>query len=311
MSSVPELIKLLRDSSKQSERSQQVKIGPSELGGCRRRTWYKLNNQPITNENVLVLSALMGTAIHSHIQKVLEASDPKEERFLTEVEVEADGMVGHIDLYDKVTKEVIDWKSTTKKNIGYFPSQQQRWQVQTYGYLLMANGYEVEKVTLVAMSRDGDERDIVYHSERYEPSVANEALAWLKDVNDSTDAPPPEKDATFCKHYCPYYDETGVFGCVGRGKADAPEAVLIEDPLVDKAAQEYLDLGKAIKALESKQEQARAMLEGHNGRTLNGFKVKWSVTAGRTSVDEDEVLKALGFVPKKQGKESYRLTVKD
>ena len=311
MSSVPELIKLLRDSSKQSERSQQVKIGPSELGGCRRRTWYKLHNQPITNENVLVLSAFMGTAIHSHIQKILETADPQEERFLTEVEVEADGMIGHIDLYDKVNKEVIDWKSTTKKNIGYFPSQQQRWQVQTYGYLLAANGYEVEKVTLVAMSRDGDERDIVYHSERYEPTVANEALAWLKDVNDSTDAPPPEKDATFCKHYCPYFDETGVFGCVGRGKADAPEAVLIEDPLVDKAAQEYLDYAKAIKVLEAKQEQARAMLEGHNGQTLNGFKVKWSVTAGRTSVDEDEVLKALGFVPKKTGRESYRLVVKE
>jgi hypothetical protein len=38
--------------------------------------------------------------------------------------------------------------------------------------------------------------------------------------------------------------------------------------------------------------------------------VKWSQVAGRSSIDEAEVQKLLGYVPKKQGDPSMRLTVK-
>ena len=61
----------------------------------------------------------------------------------------------------------------------YFPTTQQRWQVQTYGYLLAKNGHDVKRVSLVAIARDGDERDIKVHTEDYDESVALQALNWL------------------------------------------------------------------------------------------------------------------------------------
>ena len=51
--------------------------------------------------------------------------------------------------------DVIDWKTSKVRNLSYFPSTQQRWQVQTYGYLLAKNGHDVKRVSLVAIARDG------------------------------------------------------------------------------------------------------------------------------------------------------------
>jgi hypothetical protein len=52
------------------------------------------------------------------------------------------------------------------------------------------------------------------------------------------------------------------------------------------------------------------MLDGTTGTTPSGITVKWSQVSGRQTTDEAEVLKLLGFVPKKQGAGYSRLTVK-
>lgn len=309
MTAANEIIKFIRLKALESERSLQVDIGPSELGGCRRKVWYRINRQFPTNYNTLVLSSMMGTAIHKYIDDAIW--NKFHPRLETEIEVSHEGIRGHIDCYVPSEEEVIDWKTTKKANLSYFPSLQQRWQVQVYGWLLTQNGRPVKTVTLVAIPRDKEETDIVYHSEPYDEKIALEALAWLEEIKQSTEAPAPEKDATFCRNYCQFYDETGYEGCKGRGKETAPTEVLIEDELVSKAAREYLDLGLAIKQLEDKQEAIKEVLEGVNGMTPEGIKVKWSLVAGRQTVDEEEVQKALGFVPKKTGKESARLSVKE
>lgn len=311
MSAVPQLIKALIDHAGNSERSNQLEVGPSELGSCKRQMFYKLNGQGITNPNTFKMASILGTAIHTHIQEVIDALDPNGTRFLTEMEMKTDEIKGHIDLYDTETKEVIDWKTTTKKNLGYFPSKSQRWQVQVYGYLLEANGYKVENVSLVCIPRDGTEQDIIYHTEAYDKVVAFEALQWLDNIRALDQAPDPEKDPSFCKGYCPFYDITGKAGCMGRPKGDGKDLPMITDELMVLAAKEYLNLGIAIKELEKKQDMAKATLEGTNGQTADGIKVTWTEVAGRSTIDEAEVLKALGFVPKKTGRETYRLSVKE
>jgi len=313
MTQVTELINIITKSSKASARSQQKKVGPSELGGCARKLWYKLDNQERTNQNTLSLAAILGTGIHSHIQKIFHEQDPWGERYILEGEFEfpEDNIVGHVDMYDKENKEVIDWKTSTKGNLGrYFPSRAQRWQVQLYGLLVNRAGHDVKTVTLVGIPRDGDERDIVYHSEPFDPEVCKEALAWLKEVREATSPPPAEKDASFCRHYCSFYDETGEIGCVGRPKAEAVRAV-IEDEALVTAAHEYLQVSKEMDALQDKKDMIRAALEGVNGVTPLGVQVYWSITAGRRTVDETEVQNLLGHVPYKIGKESVRLAVKE
>ena len=218
MTIVDELINAITSSNKGSSRSQQKQVGPSEIGGCSKKTWLRLNGQESTNPNTLRLAGIMGTAIHTYIEQAFKRQDPFGDRYELEVEVEHEGMMGHVDMYDKINHEVIDWKTVKKANVNRFPSSQQITQVQLYGYLLNANGCKVKTVTLVAIPRDGDERDIVFHSEPYDQAIAIAGLAWLQEIKDMKVAPPAEKDAFFCRHYCNFFDASGLKGCAGKGK---------------------------------------------------------------------------------------------
>jgi CRISPR/Cas system-associated exonuclease Cas4 (RecB family) len=301
------LIKALHDRENNRPRSTQVQIGPSELGGCRRKVWYRLNNQPETNDAELKLAAIMGTAIHSAIESALAGNNS----IVLEQTVEYNGMKAHVDAFISDTGDVIDWKTVKAKNLSYFPSQQQRWQVQVYGYLIDKSGKgKPRTVNLVAIPRDGDERDIKVHSEPYDEKIALEALDWLAAIKDSADAPAPERDESYCKFYCKYYDASGEMGCVGlkkeRIKADMP---VIEDEAVSMTALEYVQLDEKIKSLEVQKEALRENLSGITGVTTTGYEIKWSTIQSNT-VDKEAVEKALGFVPTKQGKESARLSIK-
>ena len=201
MNVIEELITALRNKDSGRARSLQPEIGPSELGSCRRKVFYRLNSQPETNANDLKLAAIMGTAIHTEIEAALRKADPKGIKFWLETEVAFNGMKAHVDCYIPEEKMIVDWKTVKSKTLGYFPSKQQIWQVQTYGYLMKHGaGNPVETVALVAISRDGDERDVIMHSEPYNESIALEALAWLEQIKATTTVPEPEKDAvSYCR----------------------------------------------------------------------------------------------------------------
>ena len=306
------LIDILRNKDAARSRSTQKQVGPSELGGCRRKVWYRLNDQPETNDNELKLAAIMGTAIHAEIEKALAIADPSGEKYVVETEVEYNGMKAHIDLWIPETGDVVDWKTVKVKNLSYFPSQQQRWQVQVYGYLLEKSGKgKPRNVNLVAIARDGDERDVKVHTETYDPKIAEEAMNWLSAIKESAEVPEPEKDENYCKFYCKYYDATGEMGCVGLKKERIKEAeVVIDDPDADKNALLYLQLDEEIKKLSATKESIRTSLEGFAGTTHSGVQIVWTTVAGPKRVDADEVEKLLGFVPYKQGQETARISVK-
>jgi hypothetical protein len=100
-------------------------------------------------------------------------------------------------------------------------------------------------------------------------------------------------------------------GCVGLKKERTPVSdVLIEDVKIDKNALLYLQLAAQIKELETQQDSLKASFEGVLGTTNSGIEVSWTTVKGRESVDSDEVEKLLGFVPKKVGAESQRLSIK-
>jgi len=204
-----------------SKRSRQVEIGPSEVGGCRRRFWYRLKNQPVTNENTLGLAAWMGTAIHKKIEDELLRQDPFGEKYKIEIEVESDGLIahlkGHVDLYIPSEKIVIDWKTTTKKNMSRFPSQQQIWQVHLYAMMLIEEGYDVEEVALIGIARDGNEKDVKIHQQMYSADTTVDALNWIEEVMFYGDSlPPADHHRNFCRDYCRFYDPSGVIGCEGK-----------------------------------------------------------------------------------------------
>ena len=300
------LVKALHEKENKRGRSTQVEIGPSELGGCRRKVWYRLNSQPETNDNEVKLAAIMGTAIHTAIENAL--ADNQE--VLLEKTVEYGGMKAHVDCFIPGTGDVVDWKTTKVKNLSYFPSEQQRWQVQVYGYLISKAGLgKVQTVNLVAIPRDGDERDILVHSEPYDEAIALEAMNWLAAIRTLTEAPAPERHESYCKSYCKFYDASGEMGCVGikKGVTNPDEPTITGEESL--TALHYIQIDEEIKALETKKEGLREALLGISGVTSTGYEIKWSTVQSNT-VDKEAVEKALGFVPTKQGKESTRLSIK-
>ena len=305
------LLHVLHSKDASRDRSTQTEVGPSEIGGCRRKVWYRLNAQPATNENQSKLAAIMGTAIHAAIEEAIGAIDPEGKEYLVETEVAFGDMKAHVDLFVPSTGAVIDWKTSKVRNMSYFPSNQQRWQVQIYGYLLSKNGYEVKTVNLVAIARDGNEKDVKVHTEPYDETMALAALSWLENVKASKELPAPEKDASFCKDYCQYYDATEEMGCGGLKKERIVlSEVVIEDEEVDKRALHYLQLDSKIKELEKERDSFKASLEGATGTTRSGVEISWITVKGRKSVDSKEVEKLLGFVPKTVGNETVRLNIK-
>ena len=302
------LVTALHKRENSRPRSNQVQIGPSELGGCSRKVWYRLNDQPETNDNELKLAAIMGTAIHNAIEDALDGR----EDLMIETQVEYNGMKAHIDLFIPESGDVVDWKTVKKQNLSYFPSQQQRWQVQVYGYLLDKSGKgKPRRVNLVAIPRDGDERDIKVYSEDYDEAVALEALSWLEAIKVSSEAPSPERDESYCKFYCKYYDASGQLGCVGiKKERTKTEEILIQDFDADKNALEYLQLDAKIKELTDRRDGLKESLTGLLGVTLSGVQVQWTTVKGAFLVDKNEVQNKLGYIPGKEGKESVRLTIK-
>jgi 3D (Asp-Asp-Asp) domain-containing protein len=270
-----------------------------------------LNAQPETNENQSKLAAIMGTAIHAAIEDAIGHIDPEGKEYLVETEVAYGDMKAHVDLFVPSTGAVIDWKTSKVKNLSYFPSTQQRWQVQVYGYLLSKNGHEVKTVNLVAIARDGAEKDVKVHTEPYDEAIALQAFEWLNQVKSSTVLPEPEKDQSFCKDYCQYYDATETMGCGGLKKERIIlSEVVIEDDEVDKHALHYLQLDSKIKELEKERDSYKASLEGTTGTTKSGIQISWSTVKGRETVDSTTVEKLLGYVPKVIGNETVRLNIK-
>ena len=214
------LVGALSGHDAQRDRSLQVDIGPSAVGDCKRRVFMNITQAPKVNQTEK-LAAIMGTYIHAGIADAIKREDPFNDNFMIEQEFKVEGLRGHVDLYIKDKAQIVDWKTTKVKSLRYFPSLQQRLQVQLYGYLVSENGYPVETVSLVAIARDGGAEDIREHTEPYDPEMAKQGLDWISNLQEMAangEIPEPEKDVYFCRSYCDYYDETGVNGCPSKSR---------------------------------------------------------------------------------------------
>jgi hypothetical protein len=80
------VVKSLRGYDSSRSRSTQVEVGPSSLGGCSRRVWHDLKQTPKLNQTE-TLGAILGTFIHSGMEKAMQRLDPFGENYLIEIEL--------------------------------------------------------------------------------------------------------------------------------------------------------------------------------------------------------------------------------
>jgi hypothetical protein len=214
-----ELTNIITEASRYTPRSQQVYIGPSEVGQeCVRRLAYKLLDWEKANESGGgSWAANVGTAIHSFLEEIF-SKYPEKYEVEQKVQIRAN-LSGTVDLFDKEKGYVLDWKTTSPAGVKAKRSEgatsQQITQVQLYGYGKAQQGVQVNKVGLIFLPTGGQITDMHIELYDYDESAALSALARLDsvyellstiDVEENPQMWPliPATPSRMCM-YCPYY----------------------------------------------------------------------------------------------------------
>jgi hypothetical protein len=214
-----EITNIITEASRYSPRSQQVYIGPSEVGQeCVRRLAYKLLDWEKANESGGgSWAANVGTAIHSFLEEIF-SKYPERYEVEQKVQIRAN-LSGTVDLYDIEKGYVLDWKTTSPAGVKAKRSEgatsQQITQVQLYGYGKAQQGVQVNKVGLIFLPTGGQITDMHIELYDYDENAALSALARLDsvyellstiDVEENPQMWPliPATPSRMCM-YCPYY----------------------------------------------------------------------------------------------------------
>ena len=187
-------------------RSQQKRIGPSEVGNpCDRRIGYKLLGQP-ERERGDAWKPTVGTAVHEWIERALDDDDARllaamgwppgvaddTLTWLTEATVTvgylADGtaITGSAAAYHRPSRTVIDHKivgvASLRDKKANGPGQQYRWQVHLYGAGLVMAGTPVEHVAINFLPQNGNLSDGWWWSEPFDMAIAAQAIVRLRAI---------------------------------------------------------------------------------------------------------------------------------
>ena len=217
-------------------RSQQVYIGPSEVGQeCTRKLAYKLLDWEKVNETGGGnWAAQIGSAIHSHLEGIF-AKYPDRFEVESKVKIRAN-LSGTVDLYDKVNGIVIDWKTTSPANVKEKRSSggtnQQIVQIQLYAYGKAQEGHDVKQVGLAFLPTGGQISDMYLELHPYDEQIAIGALQRLDNVYEllttiDVEANPamwelipkvPSRNCNYCPYFRPFSTDLAI-ACNGETEA--------------------------------------------------------------------------------------------
>lgn len=202
-----------RGFSQQSERDKQVKLGPSEIGGCAYCVGHtmaqKLPDPPRKRDaDEFGYAAWIGTMCHFWLEQnlVLRGPDGSELETLREHKVTVGDisdygtLKGHTDLYVKAFRRTFDYKFPGKYSYDkvklaikkgqmalaagkpldprtMMPSLQYRYQQQMYAHGLITQGYEVEACRIIFLPRHSNNlQDVLHWEEPYNPAMVEAAF---------------------------------------------------------------------------------------------------------------------------------------
>lgn len=214
----------------EDNRSAQTHLGPSEIGTpCDRKLALSLMRRESTRLGNDGWAAFVGTCGHAGLDQMYLWHGAGTGRYLREVEVTFPSAFvprGRLDLFDRMTKTVIDFKFMGSWSLDNLkangPSQVYQVQIHTYGMGLSIQGEDVRRVAIVGCPRASSSLDDMYvWEEPYNPQIARDALARVEKIGKAVwDGVPPEQFdvADDCK-FCPFYRKSAQTledGCNGR-----------------------------------------------------------------------------------------------
>lgn len=191
-----------------SERSSQVAIGFSEVGGdCQRKLAHRLAGTAVSHR-ADPWPALVGTGVHTVLAEGFTRVDAGVGRFLVEHRVSYRGVVGTADLYDRRLRTVVDWKTTTKAKIARIrrmgPPASYSVQLQGYAAGLAEQGYDPAWVALAYLPTDGTVADMYIHLGPVDLGVIDAAVDRLDHIATTPLTETAMAPSPLC-NWCPFY----------------------------------------------------------------------------------------------------------
>ena len=282
-------LQALKDFETAKPRNKQIRLGPSELGGCREYIRNILVGAPMQEADEWPTAAVVGTLLGSHLEAVAEEYMGA----LTEVPVTAtlpNGLKvsGHADIVLIEENAVVDAKSkdglyATRRE---GPSLENLIQVSVYTVGLVQAGVLQPGATahLIYVDRSGNEQDLHEVELSWETILdfldkCVERLNEVLEVQEHIDQGDVEyarqlrdKTPPFCyspKVMCPFRD------LCWKGSEWVPdEDITDEDAIRD--VELYDVLRAEIKAATEVKDKVRDRLMGVNGKTPSGLAVTWA-----------------------------------
>lgn len=189
-------------------RSRQTTVGPSEIGAeCSRKLAYKIAGTPGVNISD-PLKSMFGTGLHEVLAQGFRGRHPG--RYLIEHGVTYRDITGTVDLFDRFRHVVIDWKTTTRRNIKEYARNgvpySYRVQANIYAQGLIAQGERVDTIALIFFARDGSLLDTWAWTDKPEQAVADNAIDRYYEIADLQPAAVASSPGGLCL-YCPNYRE--------------------------------------------------------------------------------------------------------
>lgn len=282
-----------------NERSDQVALGWSEVGGCRACIAHRLRGDE-PSDAPDTWRARVGTEMHAALLPVIAEALGAE----FEVETRFGGILGHADCTRRDL--VLDMKFPSLARVHTYQSEPSllygyRMQVQGYAAgLVEAGRCDAEGLQCVVLMApvDGRYTDWWADIQPFDRDIADAGVARVQAVQDMLDRdefPGCDKGFAFCSQYCPY-------GRLQWPDGDADGSDEITDPDAIAVVSEYGTLAAQIRELEKRRDELKPALAG-----LRGVAGAWRVAerAGRASIDTQavtETLSLLGIdVPMRRG----------
>lgn len=229
-----DVLSVIEEAYHANPRNHQAAIGMSEIGTpCPRKLAYRLGGQERINPARMSWRSFSGTAIHAYLADIFTQANSgrTRTRWLTEHSVTADRvgdgpLLGHTDLYDTQTGNVLDWKNVsrlTMKSVrgGVIPPGY-RVQAHCYGRGWELKGYEVDRVYILFMPQGGEVEEFIWWNEPYDRAVALKAMARANQLygigqvmgfKSLAEMTTPVRD--YCE-YCPWYSPLNSDPSLGR-----------------------------------------------------------------------------------------------
>ena len=285
------ILQALKDQENARPRSQQLHLGPSELGGCREYIRNVMAGTPVQPSDEWPAAAVVGTLVGDHVEAVAaQYLGATTQRPITTMLPNGLLVSGTADIIMEDENIVADGK--TKDGFAgverYGPSLENIIQVSIYALGCVQNGYLKEGATgiLLYIDRSGDRQDVLEVVLDWETMMRHIDLVCARldevlDAQEHVDQGEVEwarglrdKTPPFCyseKVMCPFRD------LCWKGSEWVPDAV-IEDPSTLEAVARFVAAREVEKNAADVKRDMREQLIGVSGVTPDGWAVTWPGT---------------------------------